>query len=114
MILVIGARSSGKREYVKGLGYSDGDIADTVMDGRPVVMNLQAIVAADPGRAMELLPELLKKDVVICCEVGSGVIPLERSDRDMREATGRLCVALAEKAEKVIRLVAGIPVVIKG
>lgn len=114
MILVIGARSSGKREYVKGLGYSDGDIADAVMDGRPVVMNIQDIVAADPGTAMELLPELLKKDAVICCEVGSGVIPLERSDRDMREATGRLCVALAEKAEKVVRIVAGIPVVIKG
>lgn len=114
MILVIGARSSGKREYVKSLGYADGDIADAVLDGRPAVMNLQDIVARDPSGAMDLLPELLKKEAVICCEVGSGVIPLERSDRDMREATGRLCVALAREAEKVVRLVAGIPVTIKG
>ncbi|MGX8703829.1 MAG: bifunctional adenosylcobinamide kinase/adenosylcobinamide-phosphate guanylyltransferase [bacterium] len=114
MILIIGARSSGKREYVKGLGYTDGDIADAVIDERPVVMNLQDIVAQEPSRALDFLPELLKKDAVVCCEVGSGVIPLERSDRDMREATGRLCVALAEKADRVVRLVAGIPVVIKG
>ena len=114
MILVIGARCSGKREYVKGLGYTDGEIADAEMDSRPVVMNLQDMVAKGPEKAMDLLPELLEKDVVICCEVGSGVIPLERSDRDMREATGRLCVALARHADKVVRLVAGIPVVIKG
>ena len=114
MILVIGARCSGKREYVKALGYADTDIADAVLDDRPVVMNLQDIVAKAPDRAAELLPDLLRKDAVICCEVGSGVIPLERSDRDMREATGRLCVVLAQHADKVVRLVAGIPVVIKG
>jgi len=114
MILVIGARSSGKREYVKTLGYSDGDIADAAIDARPVVCNVQDMVAKSPESAMELLPELLKKDVVICCEVGSGVIPLKRADREMREATGRLCVALAREAERVVRIVAGIPTVIKG
>ena len=114
MILVIGARASGKREYVKTLGYTDGDIADAALDERPVVCNVQDMVARDPDSATDLLPELLKKEVVVCCEVGCGVIPLERSDRDMREATGRLCVALAREAERVVRIVAGIPTVIKG
>ena len=63
---------------------------------------------------MSLLPDLLQKEVVACCEVGSGVIPLQYAQRQAREATGRLCVQLAAHAEKVIRMVAGIPVVIKG
>jgi len=68
----------------------------------------------DPDGSLELLDALCEKEVVITCEVGSGVIPLERRDRDGREAAGRLSVRLAQRAEKVIRLVSGIPTVIKG
>jgi adenosyl cobinamide kinase/adenosyl cobinamide phosphate guanylyltransferase len=113
MILVIGSASSGKLDYVKSLGYSCEDIADGVLDGRKVVYNLQNIVFRDPGAAGELLDPLLKKDVVVCNEVGSGVIPLERRDREAREATGRLCIRLAQNAERVVRLVCGIPTLIK-
>lgn len=114
MVLVIGAAASGKREYVKTLGYNDGDLADAVLDARPVLYNLQALVAKDPRNAPKLLPELLKKQVVICNEVGSGVIPVEKSERETREQTGRLCIQLAQKADCVVRLVCGIPTVIKG
>ena len=51
---------------------------------------------------------------MLCCEVGSGVIPNSREDRVFREATGRLCVRLAQRAEAVVRVVAGIPTAIKG
>ena len=61
-----------------------------------------------------LLPELMKKEAVACCEVGSGVIPVRYEQRQAREATGRLCIQLAARAEKVVRMVAGIPTVIKG
>ena len=114
MILVIGPRASGKREYVKTLGYADAQLADGVLDERPVVFNVQDMVANAPEASLSLLPELLKKEVVVCDEVGAGVIPLERSQRDMREATGRLCVSLAKEAVRVVRVNAGIPQVIKG
>jgi len=114
MILVIGSAASGKREYVKSLGYSDSDIADGVLDDKPVVYNLQAIVERDPMGSVSLLTELLEKEVVVCCEVGSGVIPIFRKERESREQTGRLCNHLAQRAEKVVRLVCGIPTVIKG
>ena len=52
--------------------------------------------------------------MVVCDEVGSGVIPLEKARRLGREATGRLCCQLAKEATRVVRLVAGIPTVIKG
>lgn len=113
MILVIGAIASGKMAYVRSLGYSDSDIANAVLDERPVLNNLQDIVFSDPTGSAALYEALVQKSVVICNEVGSGIIPVERADRDAREATGRLCNRLAQAAERVVRLVCGIPVVIK-
>ena len=113
MILLIGGAGSGKWEYVKSLGYSDKDIANGVLDGRKVVYNLQNVVFRDPENAPNLLDELLKKEVVVCDEVGSGVIPLERQERLAREATGRLCIQLAQRADRVVRLVCGLATVIK-
>ncbi len=114
MILVIGAVASGKTHYVKSLGFSDFDIADAVLDEKSVLNNLQDMVFADPTGSDELYEELLKKSVVICNEVGSGIIPVERADRVAREASGRLCNRLAQAAERVVRIVCGIPIVIKG
>ena len=85
-----------------------------MLDERPVLLDLQDMVMADPENAPALLPELLKKEVVVCDEVGSGVIPMGKDRRLGREATGRLCCRLAERAERVVRMVSGIPTVIKG
>ena len=114
MILVVGSEGSGKLDFVKSLGYSEAQIADGTVDDRSVVYHLEKIVFRDSAYADGLLPELLKKEVVICCEVGSGVIPALRSDRLGREATGRLCILLARQAEAVVRMVCGIPQTIKG
>jgi adenosyl cobinamide kinase/adenosyl cobinamide phosphate guanylyltransferase len=115
MVLVIGGISSGKRSYVKKVyGYSDNDIADAVLDGRPVVYNVQDLVFGGKVSYDELLAALVKKEVVICNEVGSGVVPVDRDERAARDAAGRLCMALAEKADNVVRLYCGIPAVIKG
>jgi len=50
----------------------------------------------------------------LCSEVGSGIIPTDRTERIAREATGRLCVLLAQRASCVVRMVCGVPTVIKG
>ena len=114
MILVIGARASGKRSYVESLGYAPQDIADGVLDEKPVLYNLQDLTLPDPEGAPALYDRLLEKQVVVCDEVGSGVIPIDKGQRLGREATGRLCCRLAAQAEKVVRLVCGVPQVIKG
>ena len=113
MILVIGPAASGKLAYVRSLGYAGDRIANGRMGPEPVVANLQDIVAADPLGAPALLEELASKEVVTCDEVGGGIIPLDASRREAREATGRLCIGLAARAEQVVRLVAGIPTRIK-
>lgn len=114
MLLVIGAAASGKRAYVKTLGYRDADMADAVWDDRPVLLNLQDLIAAAPARAEDLLAPLLEKEVVVCNEIGSGVIPVRAEERELREQTGRLCILLAQQSDKVVRLVCGLPVTLKG
>lgn len=114
MILILGGAASGKRTYLESLGYGPEDMADGVLDDRKALYGLEKLVAADPEGSEGLLPALLQKEAVACCEVGSGVIPLRYEQRQAREATGRLCIRLATQADKVIRLVTGIPTIIKG
>ncbi|MDD4074780.1 MAG: bifunctional adenosylcobinamide kinase/adenosylcobinamide-phosphate guanylyltransferase [Eubacteriales bacterium] len=114
MLFVTGGASSGKRAYLKTLGYADEDMADAVIDARPVVYNVQAMAARDPENCMELLEALLQKEVVVCDEVGGGVIPATPRERAIREQTGRLSILLAQSAQRVVRLVCGVPTVLKG
>ena len=114
MILVLGGNGAGKREFVRSLGYKDDEMSDRIETETPVLYGLEEIVRADPKCADGLVEPLCRREFVLCCEVGSGVIPGSREDRVFREATGRLCVLLARRADAVVRVVAGIPVAIKG
>ena len=115
MILILGGLSSGKRTYVRNiLGYAERALSREISDACPVVYDVQDLVSRDPKKSLALLEPLCKKEVVIVNEVGSGLIPMNAADRAAREATGRLTILLAERAEKVVRMVAGLPSVIKG
>ena len=114
MLLIVGGESSGKRTFAQSLGYTDNDIADAVLNECPVLYHLEQMVFANPDGTDALLTALEDKEVVICNEVGSGVIPANRAERVGREATDRLCVLLAQRANCVVRMVSGIPTVIKG
>ncbi len=52
--------------------------------------------------------------LLISDEIGYGLVPLDAFERAWREQTGRICCDIAGRAETVIRVVAGIPQVIKG
>lgn len=54
-------------------------------------------------------PEL----IIICDEIGNGIVPMEREERRYREETGRLLCKIAKQAECVERIYCGIPVKIK-
>ncbi len=107
MILVVGGRCSGKLEYVKSLGYTDEEISIATVEKKPVVYHLEEMAFPVEEAA------LLSKEVVVCDEVGCGIVPLCKEERVRREETARLCTRLATQAQSVVRLVAGIPVKLK-
>ena len=113
MILIIGGASAGKMTYLRSLGYSEAEISRGELDERPALYGLEALVRQDPAGAEALLPQLLEKEALVCQEVGLGVVPLDPEDRAYREAVGRLCIRLAAKADRVVRLVCGVPQIIK-
>lgn len=51
--------------------------------------------------------------VIVSDEVGSGIVPLEKEDREWREATGRMLCEIAKEADEVYRMYCGIAVKIK-
>ncbi len=114
MILVVGSAGSGKLEYVMSLGYMKDDLSEDIAADKPVLIALEQAVARDPEGCMAQLDAIAARQVVVCNEVGSGVIPAEPAERAAREQTGRLCILLARRADKVVRMVCGIPTVLKG
>lgn len=116
MILIVGGIASGKRTLARSLGFVDAQMADAVLDERPVVYNAQDLVSCDmtPERVRALADALADKSCVISCEVGSGVVPVDVDERRERELAGRLAIELAARARVVIRVVCGLPVPLKG
>lgn len=52
--------------------------------------------------------------VIVSNEVGMGIVPDNALARQFREAQGRLNIVLAEHADCVVHVVAGLPNVLKG
>ena len=108
MILIVGGHGNGKRTFVMNqLGYASGALAEGVLDHRPVLCALESM---DPLPAPAVL---LEKEVVVCDEIGCGVIPANKSARAHREAVGRLCCSLARQAQQVYRVQCGLAMRLK-
>ena len=71
---------------------------------------LQESAPKSPSPEAESMAYLEKHPdtVIICDEVGSGIVPLDSFEREYRERLGRLLCEIAAKAERVERIVCGI------
>ena len=118
MILVIGGAGQGKlAAALRNTGYTEADVTTAPGADRPVLNGMADAVRAAlaAGEAQEqTVSKLLRHAVVICDEVGYGVVPMERFEREWRENVGRICCVLAEKSDVVVRIFCGIPMVLKG
>ena len=113
MILIIGGAGQGKLDYVlQKTGYGPAQVARTPEEARtrPVFAGLEDWPELDEAALLEANPDV----ILICDEVGCGVVPVEPAQRARREAVGRLCCRLAERAERVERNFCGLPMVLKG
>lgn len=127
MELYIGGAFQGKLDYVKSL-YNEKKFEIYGKDGFEKLCsaeNLSAIWNDFHLSVKNLLGGFCPQDEIACrifeiirknpdikiisCEIGSGIVPLDKSDRLWRDFCGHLLVQLAKKADKVERIVCGIP-----
>lgn len=59
---------------------------------------------ADVMEFVEKHPEV----ILICDEIGNGIVPVDAFERTYREQTGRILIRLAQKADEVVRVLCGI------
>lgn len=125
MILIIGGAYSGKTEFaMRNFSFGETDILDgaectpeQAYSCRAIKNFQQFIKRFGTKSGAELAEMIYTKNpniVVISDEIGSGIIPMEKSDRIWREETGRACCVIAGHSSTVVRMCCGIPTVIKG
>lgn len=124
--LVIGGAGHGKLDYAtEAYQLSPQDIGDCKRSpdpcalNRPCVYGLEALVlhllerGENPAAVILSAFEDRANWIILCDEIGGGIVPAERLARDWREHTGRICCELARRADKVTRVFCGIPTDIK-
>ena len=117
MTLIIGGAGQGKLAYaLEQLHVGQEAVASDLAQEGAILAGLERWLRqeTDPMPALERLLEVRPHVVILCNEVGSGVVPMDREERTWRERVGRTCCALAERAGCVIRMYCGIPSIIKG
>ena len=130
MILIIGGSFQGKEEFAKKLiGQQKGgeeNWEQLVCRGdepwqkaleKPCLVTFHGFIRQlqETEEAEKFLCQVLKSEPLLITmdEVGCGIVPLKKEERDYREAVGRAGQKLAAAAREVWRVQCGIPVRIK-
>ena len=120
MELVVGGSFQGKLDYVRKKWNKDSPVR--IINGlhRYVLRYMREQNTADTEEIEKAFREWLEQLliqypslVIICDEVGYGVVPMEEKERAYREVVGRLLCFLAQRADCMERIVAGMPIRIK-
>ena len=116
MRFVIGGADSGKRDFVReNYGIDEILIADydSVLTAK-VVYGFHIFIKklmADGKDIVAVVDEISEKNhdiTIISTEIGYGVVPMDKGDREWRETVGRTCCYIAKKADEVVRVVCGV------
>ena len=122
MKLVIGGTAQGKLEYVllkhdvqKNMVWDGVLPNDRELNGNIVIINhlhqwIKNCMVSGGCPEDEIMSFLdCNEDcIIICDEIGNGIVPIDPFERQYRERTGRLLVQLAMRAEEVERIICGI------
>lgn len=108
MIFLFGPLYSGKRAFACQLLHCEPSAL-----AQYAVWDVQDL-AARTDNLEQLADRLATYPVVVATEVGGGVVPVEEKQRAAREAAGRLNCLLCQRADTVVRIFYGLPLVLKG
>ncbi|MDO4452860.1 MAG: bifunctional adenosylcobinamide kinase/adenosylcobinamide-phosphate guanylyltransferase [Eubacteriales bacterium] len=126
MILVTGGAFQGKKEYVtRQFGILPQEMTDGAKCSWDELRQCRCLVhfhlfikrmmegQEDPSDLCEILMEENPDLIIVTNEVGYGIVPMERFEREYREKCGRICCEIAKEAVEVHRVICGIGQVIK-
>ncbi|HCT64777.1 MAG TPA: cobalamin biosynthesis protein CobU [Lachnospiraceae bacterium] len=120
MELIIGGAYQGKLRYVrKKFNLNDEEILfcnEQNPEGKRAVCGFHLLVRQWLVDGLIPLEETRKisAEIIICDEIGNGIVPMDSFERQWREECGRCCTALAKKADTVTRIFCSLPTKIKG
>lgn len=117
MIFITGGAYQGKYSYAQENYSEEYEIINAYQD----IVREQMLEGKNPiNEAEDILKrysdsadDAFSRLIIICDEVGGGIVPMDAFERDYRENVGRTACFLAGKADKVLRIVCGIPVELK-
>lgn len=122
MKLVIGGTAQGKLEYVllkhdvqKNMVWDGVLPNDRELNGNIVIINHlhqwiknRMVSGGCPEDEIMSFLDCNEDCIIICDEIGNGIVPIDPFEREYRERTGRILVQLAMRAEEVERIICGI------
>lgn len=108
--------------YIKRLTYKEGaayntTVDDTITADDTITVDTTAddTITADTTAktipAAEIINDIYEANpdiILICDEVGGGIVPLKKEDRIYREAVGRALCCAVKKSDRVERVMCGI------
>lgn len=125
--LIIGGFAQGKLNYavqkykVGNENIWDGNIPEDLKDlSRTIVINRlhdwiwkMLDEGKNPEDIINGFIDSYEDVVIICDEIGNGIVPFEQREREYRDITGKILIGLAGRADGVERIICGIAQKIK-
>ncbi|MBM7698904.1 bifunctional adenosylcobinamide kinase/adenosylcobinamide-phosphate guanylyltransferase [Kurthia huakuii] len=126
MHIVIGGAFNGKRAYVKQLidaVWYEQQLPESVQ-GNIVIAGLEGLLRAHLEEEEEQVAAIFAEKlrdlnaqsdelIVILTDMGRGVVPLEKEQRQLRDTCGRLYQLLFNEATTITRIWYGLPEILK-
>ncbi|HBD67219.1 MAG TPA: hypothetical protein DC028_09385 [Eubacterium sp.] len=98
--------------YIKRLTYKEGAAYNTTVDDTITTDDtITDDTTAKTMPAAEIINDIYEANpdiILICDEVGGGIVPLKKEDRIYREAVGRALCCAVKKSDRVERVMCGI------
>lgn len=127
MILILGGRAQGQLDYALKKTDGSAKVIDGMQDislevfpeGLYILNNVNEFVykmlkqGHDFEAPLQAFLDSHADAVIISDEVGNGIVPMDSFERGYREIIGRMQIALAAKADRVVRVVCGTEQILK-
>lgn len=127
MKLIIGGSSQGKLDYTLNLerlnidDVFNGEDNNYYVNNKKIFNNFHLYIKKllkekKVEEIREIIEDILdnNKDIIIISdEIGNGIVPIEKFDRNYREVTGRILCYIAKRSKEVHRVYSGIGTLIK-